>query len=76
MAGGAQDAVAGPCLARRVADAFLTAAVPIGGHVHARLGLDEPLAWVTWEVVAVPAGASFHETVKVTPFWVAVAEWA
>lgn len=39
VAGGAQDAVAGPCLARRVADAFLTAAVPIGGHVHARLGL-------------------------------------
>ena len=31
--------------------------------------------WVTWKVVAVPAGASFHETVKVTPFWVAVAEW-
>ena len=30
----------------------------------------------TWKVVAVPAGASFHETVKVTPFWVAVAEWA
>lgn len=37
---------------------------------------DEPLVWVTWKVVAVPAGASFHETVKVTPFWVAVAEWA
>ena len=36
----------------------------------------EPLAWVTWKVVAVPAGASFHETVKVTPFWLAVAEWA
>lgn len=34
------------------------------------------MAWVTWNVVAVPAGASFHETVKVTPFWVAVAEWA
>ena len=40
------------------------------------LALDEPPAWVTWKVVAVPAGASFHETVKVTPFWVAVAEWA
>lgn len=37
---------------------------------------DEPLVWVTWKVVAVPAGASFRETVKVTPFWVAVAEWA
>lgn len=35
----AQAAVVGPCLARRVADAFLTAAVPVGGHVHARLGL-------------------------------------
>lgn len=40
------------------------------------LAWDEPLAWVTWKVVAVPAGASFHETVKVTPFWVAVAVWA
>lgn len=40
------------------------------------LAWDEPLVWVTWKVVAVPAGASFHETVKVTPFWVAVAEWA
>ena len=39
VAGGAQAAVAGPCRARRVADAFLAAAVPIGGHVHARLGL-------------------------------------
>ena len=39
VAGGAQAVVAGPCLARRVADAFLAAAVPIGGHVHARLGL-------------------------------------
>lgn len=36
---GAQAAVAGPCRARRVADAFMAAAVPIGGHVHARLGL-------------------------------------
>ncbi len=40
------------------------------------LAWDEPLVWVTWKVVAVPARASFHETVKVTPFWVAVAEWA
>ncbi len=40
------------------------------------LAWDEPLVWVTWKVVAVPAGASFHETVKVTPFWVAVAERA
>lgn len=40
------------------------------------LSWDDPLVWVTWKVVAVPAGASFHETVKVTPFWVAVAEWA
>lgn len=39
MARGAQAVVAGPCLARRVADAFLAAAVPIGGYVHARLGL-------------------------------------
>lgn len=39
VARGAQAVVAGPCRARRVADAFLTAAVPIGGHVHARLGL-------------------------------------
>lgn len=39
VACGAQAAVAGPCQARRVADAFLAAAVPIGGHVHARLGL-------------------------------------
>lgn len=39
VARGAQVVVAGPCLARRVADAFLAAAVPIGGHVHACLGL-------------------------------------
>lgn len=39
VARGAQVVVAGPRLARRVADAFLAAAVPIGGHVHARLGL-------------------------------------
>ena len=39
VARGAQVVVAGPCLARRVADALLAAAVPIGGHVHARLGL-------------------------------------
>lgn len=39
VARGAQDVVAGPCRARRVADAFLAAAVPVGGHVHARLGL-------------------------------------
>lgn len=39
MARGAQAVVAGPCRARRVADAFLAAAVPISGHVHARLGL-------------------------------------
>ena len=38
------------------------------------LAWDEPPAWVTWKVVAAPAGASFHETVKVTPLWVAVAE--
>ena len=39
------------------------------------LAWDEPLAWVTWKVVAVPTGGvSFHETVKVTPFWLAVAE--
>lgn len=39
VAGGAQVVVAAPSRARRVADAFLAAAVPIGGHVHARLGL-------------------------------------
>ena len=39
VARGAQAVVAGPCRARRVADAFLATAVPIGGHVHARLGL-------------------------------------
>ena len=39
VARGAQAVVAGPCRARRVADAFLAAAVPIGGHVHARLDL-------------------------------------
>lgn len=39
VARGAQAVVAGPCRARRVADAFLAAAVPIGGYVHARLGL-------------------------------------
>ena len=39
VARGAQVVVAGPCLARRVADALLAAAVPIGGHVHTRLGL-------------------------------------
>lgn len=39
MARGAQAVVAGPCRARRVADALMAAAVPIGGHVHARLGL-------------------------------------
>ena len=39
VARGAQTVVAGPCRARRVADAFMAAAVPIGGHVHARLGL-------------------------------------
>lgn len=39
VARGAQAVIAAPCLARRVADAFLAAAVPIGGHVHARLGL-------------------------------------
>lgn len=39
MARGAQAVVAGPCRARRVAGALLAAAVPVGGHVHARLGL-------------------------------------
>ena len=39
VARGAQAVVAGPCRARRVADAFMAAAVPIGWHVHARLGL-------------------------------------
>lgn len=39
VARGAQAEVAGPCLARRIADALLAAAVPVGGHVHARFGL-------------------------------------
>lgn len=39
VARGAQAVVAGPCRARRVADAFLAGAVPVGGHIHARLGL-------------------------------------
>lgn len=39
VARGAQVVVAGPCLARRVADAFMAAAVPVCGHVHARLCL-------------------------------------
>lgn len=39
VARGAQAVVAAPCRPRRVADALLAAAVPIGGHVHARLGL-------------------------------------
>lgn len=39
VARGAQTAVVGPCLARRVADALMAAAVPVSGHVHARLGL-------------------------------------
>lgn len=39
VARGAQAVVAAPCRARRVAVALMAAAVPIGGHVHARLGL-------------------------------------
>lgn len=39
VARGTQAVVAAPCRARRVADALMAAAVPIGGHVHARLGL-------------------------------------
>lgn len=46
VARGAQAAVAGPCRARRVADAFLAAAVPVGGHVHARLGLGRAVGLV------------------------------
>lgn len=74
---GPKAVVAGPCLARRVADAFLAAAVPIGGHVHARLGLGRAagLGYVEGRRGA-RGGASFHETEKVTPFWAAVAEWA
>lgn len=72
---GQKAVVAGPCLARRVADAFLAAAVPIGGHVHAHLGLGRAagLGYVEGRRGA-SGGASFHETVKVTPFWLAVAE--
>ena len=73
---GPKAVVAGPCLARRVADAFLAAAVPIGGHVHARLGLGRAagLGYVEGRRGARGGGVSFHETVKVTPFWLAVAE--
>ena len=39
VARSAQAVVAGPCRARRVADALMASAVPVGGHVHARLGL-------------------------------------
>lgn len=39
VARGARAVVAGPCRTRRVADALMAAAVPVGGHVHARLGL-------------------------------------
>lgn len=39
VARGAQAVVAAPCRARRVADALMAAAVPIGAYVHARLGL-------------------------------------
>ncbi len=39
VARGAQVVVAAPCRARRVADALMAAGVPVGGHVHARLGL-------------------------------------
>lgn len=39
VARGAQAVVAAPCRARRVADAFVAAAAPVSGHVHARLGL-------------------------------------
>lgn len=39
VARGAQAVVAAPCRARRVADALMAAAVPIGGYVHACLGL-------------------------------------
>ena len=39
VARGAQAVVAAPCRARRVADAFMAVAVPLCGHVHARLGL-------------------------------------
>lgn len=39
VARGAQTVIAGPCRARRVADALMATVVPIGGHVHARLGL-------------------------------------
>lgn len=46
VARGAQAVVAGPCRARRVADVFLAAAVPIGGHVHARLGLGRAVGLV------------------------------
>ena len=39
VARGAQAVVAAPCRARWVTDAFMAATVPVGGHVHARLGL-------------------------------------
>ena len=55
---------------------FLAAAVPVGGHIHARLlGRAVGLGYVEGHRGA-RGGASFHETVKVAPFWPAVAEWA
>ena len=76
VARGVQVVVAAPCCARRVADAFLAAAVPVGGHVHARIGLGRAVGLGYVEGRRGARGASFHETVKVTPFWLAAAEWA
>lgn len=54
---------------------FLAAAVPVGGHIHVRLGLGRAVGLGYVEGRRAARGASFHEAVKVTPFWVAVAEW-
>ena len=40
------------------------------------LAAELPPVWVTWNVVAAPAGASSQPTVKVTPLCSAVAVWA
>ena len=53
--------------ARRVADALMAAAVPIGGHVHARLGPGRAvgLGYVGRSSPRYPRGRRSHETVKV-----------
>ena len=76
VARGAHAAVAGPCRARRVADAFMAAAVPIGGHVHARLGLGRAVGLGYVEGRRDARGGVVPRDGEGEPFWVAVAQWA